>query len=304
MQPTRSPAQGETLTLGSPATGEVVITVDPTTSGAPFAAGTQTLRPGAEIPLQRHLDREMALFVHKGQGRATLESRHLVVLPGAMVSVPRGTWYGLRNTGTGDLRLVWIASSGAEALFRELARAGASPSAQFLQELTQRHGIEFRQAAVAEAPPSARPRRRGRRGGRRHRRGPDRSPVASSPSPPASPAPSVAPTAAPDAPSAPAGGGTQPRPRRHRRGGRRRGRAAPPASVPPSAQSASRPQPDAQRPRRDRRRRRVKEVFMSGRWIQVEGEGPVIAPGRQSGQRGERRLDDDEPPDRPLSVPL
>jgi hypothetical protein len=45
-------------------------------------------------------------------------------------------------------------------------------------------------------------------------------------------------------------------------------------------------------------------VYMGGRWVRVEGEGPVIAPGRPSQPRGSKRGGEDEPPASRLSVPL
>ena len=296
MSPLSGPVRGEILKLGAPASGEVVITVDPGQSGATFAAGTQTLLPRAEIPFHRHLDREEMLVIHKGQGRAILGEQTMVVVPGMTLHVPRGTWFTLRNTGTGALQFVWASSPGLEAFFRELSRLGASPSAQAFQELAQRHGIELRPAA--EAPRSEGRPRRGRRGGRRNRGGQGTLPSAASRPAPESSAPRPAPAAAPAVPSAP----TAPGVGRRRR--RRRGGTPAVAAAPPAAQRPSRPDTGGQRPLRGRHRRRVKEVYMGGRWIQVEGEGPVIAPGRGGPGRRSRKPNDDEPPSRPLSVPL
>lgn len=297
------------LKLGPPASGEVRITVDPGASGAAFAAGTQTLRPGAEIPLQRHLDRDVALFIHKGQGRASLNGQSLIVNPGAMWSVPRGTWYGLRNPGNGELQLAWVASPGMEAWFRDLSRAGAAPSAEALHELAQRHRVEFQQGT--ETPGPIEPHRRGRRGGRRHRAERPPAPLVSSGAPAPLPADGTE-TPAPGAgavPHAPHGPGR----RRRRRGGGTQ-RANPPAGahgqrpqagraqvVPPraSAPGSARPGAGRQQPARGRHHRRGKEVFMGGKWVRVEGEGPAIAPG----SRGHKPGDDDEPRVR-LSVQL
>jgi len=251
-----TPPQGEILKLGPPAAGEAIITVDPSRAGTSFAAGTQALVSRAEISVHRHLDRDEMLFVYKGQGRAILGEQTIIVVPGVTFHVPRGTWFSLRNTGTGALQFVWVSSPGLEAFFRDLSRLGTSPSAQAFQELAHRHGIELRQAAAptVAAPTPAGHRRRRRRGGRRHR-------------------------------------------------GERRAAPSAPRSAPSPAPQPSRPDAVAQRsPRRGRHRRKIKEVYMGGRWIQVEGEGPVIAPGR--GHPGRKRADDDEPHGPPLAVPL
>lgn len=314
MNPSHTPEKGEVLKLGPPASGEVIITVDPGSTGTAFTAGIRTLLPGAEYPVQKHLHRDTVLFVHKGQARATLNERVIVVVPGAMLYVPRGAWHGLRNTGTGTLQIAWAsAPPGLELFFRDLSRAGVSPSVQVLQELAQRHGIEFGQAAPPAGGVPAGRRHRGRRGGRRNRGGrvparsdssgstaiPSSAPMEpSSAMPPVAPVVSAAPSAASVAPTAVGA------PRGHRR---RRGRGARPRSTSPAApaQQSSRPAAGRQRPPRGRHRRRVREVYMGGRWIQVEGEGPVIAPGSdRSERRGPKPDGDDEPPAIRLSVPL
>ena len=286
--------QGESFKLGTPAPGEVIITVDPSRSGASFAAGTQTLISRAEIPVHRHLDRDEMLFVYKGQGRALLGEQAIIVVPGVTFHVPRGTWFGLRNTGTGALQFVWVSSPGLEAFFRDLSRLGASPSPQAVQELAQRHRIGFppapEPAAPASGPASAAHRRRRRRGGRRHHArggGPRAAAVPPGRRQQTGGTPAV-PTSAP--PGRPSPSPAQGAPRRPDAG-----RPKPPSS----ALGASERRP------RGRHRRKIKEVYMGGRFIQVEGEGPVIAPGRGGPQRrAPKRDDDDDSPSTPLSVPL
>lgn len=248
--------------------------MDPRKAGSAFAVGTQTLLPGAEVPSHRHLYQDEVLFIHKGQGRATVEGRGLTVVPGVMVYVPRQVWHSLRNNGTGVLHFTWtVAPPGIEEFFRELSKLGASPGADALQALGQRYGVEFGKGEAS----------------------------------------AVAPAAAGIAASSPKTG--HGRRRRHRRGrGVRAGQPAPaPAAPPPASSSAPsvRPAPSAQaaKPQRSRdqgqprrgRGRRVKEVYMGGRWVPVSGEGPVIAPGRERPKRGRG---DEGTPSGPLSVPL
>ena len=337
MKPLRGPKKGEVVKLGPPALGEVTITVDPSRDGTAFAAGTETLLPGAEIPVRKHLDQDLVLFVHRGQGRVVLNGQALVVVPGAMLHVPRGGWHGLRNTGTGTFQFVWVSSPpGLEAFFRDLSRVGtASPAA--LQELAHRHRVEFQSAtstpvsgdvsvSAGTPAPTGRPRRK-HRGGRRHHGGRRTAPAeASRPAPalpaapvkpsstaPIQPATSPAPSATPPTPSAPTAPG---RHRRRRRGGKGRrsvpsavshGRrepagGAPATSAPLTAQGPARPAGGSsrQRPPRGRSRRRAKEVYLGGRWVRIEGDEPVI----DLGQHGPKQRGDDEPPHGRLSVQL
>ena len=161
------PAEGETLKLGPPAAGDVIIKVDSRQEGAPFAAGTETLLPGVEIPSNRHLDRSEVLFIHKGQGRVTLDGQSMTVVPGTTIFVPKQSWWSLRNTGTGLLQFTWVSEPGGiEEFFRELSRAGTSADPAAVKAIAQRHGIEFGEAAAAPAPVHGRRHRRRRGGGR------------------------------------------------------------------------------------------------------------------------------------------
>jgi len=317
-----APGQGEVLKLGPPTPGEIIITVDPKRTGSSIAVGTETILPGAAIPVHRHLEQDEVLFVHKGQGRATLDGKAMTVVPGTMVYVPRTAWHGLRNTGTGALQITWTsAPPGIEEFFREISQLPASADAATVQAIAQRHGIEFhptgepaeKDAAGAGAGRRRRHRGHGRRGARGQRQ-PAPAPASRGASPPGLPAAPAQAHPAPPPPQPPSQG-----PRRHRRRRRRSGAPAaaqpvrttttppPPPSAPPPARtpgSPARRQPPGrggQRPRRGR----VKEVYIDGRWVQVTGEGPVIAPGkrRPGSGRGASHGDDDSPGG-PLSVSL
>ena len=282
--------EGEALTFGPQWPGQIRLLSDPAHANPAFAMGSWTLPPGAAIPLQRHPAWDQVWVVHKGQGRATVEQDAATVLPGSMVTIPRQSWYRMRNTGTGLLQGVWVASpAGLERSLRELAqRGGADPGA--FQQVAQQVGIELRFEPEAAAAPARAGggRRRHRRGGRAHAPPPISAPPQSAApeSPPVAATPPVAPPAGPPSPSG--------KRHRRRRRGRRGGGGRPPATgVAPSVAVAEKPsakpaapakpsQPSGRPPRRDHGRRRfgrVKEVYMGGRWVRVQGEGPVISTG-------------------------
>ncbi len=205
----------------------------------------QTLLPGALIPPNRHLRTHEVLFIHKGQGRMMVADRSFTVVPGVMVVVPPHTWQSLRNTGTGTLQIIWMATPpGIELFLREFARQGPALDAAALVQLGQQHGIEFR--AATEAPVKPPPRhRRHRRVRHRPFEGPQqRSPQPLSPKPP-QPSPPAPPTPKPE-------------------------------QRPPSS-TTSRPPRERARRVDHRRREHVKEVYMGGRWVKVSGDGPVIS---------------------------
>lgn len=269
MNSLRAPENGEVMKLGPPAAGEVIVTVDPSAAGTTFAAGTQTFLPGAQMPVHKHLDRDIVLLVYKGQGRVTLNERIINVVPGAMLHVPKGAWHGVRNTGTGAFQIAWVSSPGLEAFFRDLSHLGDAPSGLALQELAQRHRIEFRQPADASMP-AVRHRHQRRRG---------------RPRPPAAPSTPSSIAGAPAAP-APVASSTAgaPRPQRHKRGGGRPlgDRPRGPRSTPPPAA-------------RHRRFRRGTEVYMHGQWVRTEGDGPAIAGPKRPGRTAKPDGDEDAP---------
>ena len=315
------PSSGrETLRLGPPATGTIVVSVDAQRASSPFTAAVQTLFPGGELPVHRCRNWDEVWVVLKGQGRVTLgEGVSTMVVHGAVLSVPRQTWFGLRNTGNGPLQAVVVsAPAGADGFFRELAQLGQTPDPEAVQQIAGRYGVELRPAALTQA---AQPERGGRYRRRRGGRGRGTSQSASAqtqtapqpPLPPARAASVVQPVegtgAAVQRPASQDGG----RHRRRRRGGRGRGEGQKPGVTSPSAlpPQGQKPQPSKPQPsgsgrskKQDgyRRSRHVKEVYMGGKWVQVSGEGPVIA-SSDSGSKRHHQVDDDGPGG-PLSVPL
>ena len=298
--------QGEVLKLGGAASGEVTVIVDPRSANTPFVSGTRTLLRGETIPVQRHLRFDQVWFVHKGQGRAVVEAEAVTVVPGSVVSIPKGAWHGLRNTGTGVLQIMWTAAPpGLEAFYRELAQRGGVADPGGISEIAAHHGIEFRPDGGAAAPAVSAPRsgrRRRRRGGRGRGRAGDRQGAsrqaqapAEAPGAETTPQPSIP---APTASHLPPGPGQRQRHRRRRPAGS--------GQVPRSGSGSAPPAPKGRRPREGGRRRfgHVKEVYMGGRWIRVSGEGPVIAPGRERSRGPQEGVTKDDTPPGPLSVSL
>lgn len=258
--------------------------------------GLWTLPPRVASPRVRHLSHHHAWIVHKGQGHAVVDEGHATVLPGTVIAVPPQSWFSLRNTGTGLLQGIWVsAPGGLERFFRALAaRAGESKDdVAGFQALAQQCGMEVQPASdAASRPPGVGGgRRHRRRGGRGRRQTAAPSQPRQAPTPPVVEPPGQARGPSRGVATSPAvASSTGPSPRgdgkRHRRRRGRRGHGGRPSvtsgSTPATAPSASAP-PAQATPRgpRDRRRRfgRVKEVYMGGRWVRVQGEGPVISTG-------------------------
>lgn len=325
------PGEGETLSLGAPFPSRIVVFTDGAQSQGAFSAGLQTLQPGVELAAVRHTARQITWFIHKGQGRAVLDGRTTTVVPGMVITVPGGVWHALRNTGTGLLQVLWIsAPAGLEAWWRQIGTHQGPMDAAALHEAAARHGVELagRSAApidtsftdprrvgppsdlpgglgsvgveaVAPVPHSSPARAPGTgRGRRRHRRsrrnkppaqqvggGPVEPRAADTPAQlPQGPGPSAAPHEVPASPARPSAQG-----RTFTRRPLRPGASGGPPRIPRKPRDFPRPQS----------RGPVKEIYMSGRWVRVEHEGPVIAPGRSYPPRRRRPT----PPARPAPSP-
>ena len=67
------------------------------------------LRPGQEIPCQRHQLRSGLWFVSQGQAQIHVDrDAPMLVGPGEHAWIPAGQWYHWHNTGPDDLRIVEI----------------------------------------------------------------------------------------------------------------------------------------------------------------------------------------------------
>jgi len=282
-----SSSSGEVFKLSPPVSGEVLLTVPADRAGGAFSVGLETLEVGRELYAQRLLKWDKVLVTVRGQGTVRMDGAGAtqMLLPGAIVYVPRQTWYRLHNTGTGMLKLAWVvAPGGIEAYYRELGQVADLSDLDAVQQIAKRHGVEL---SAGELPlgqgQAPRRRRRSRRRGRGRT-----SPADSSSRSTLAHVPSASEPGAQEPSGAPAG------PAKGQRGRRRRGGRRSQASKTPQTGATAKPstghvpaapkQARTQRPARPdrgrgrgRRSRFTKEVYMGGHWVKVEGEGPVIA---------------------------
>jgi quercetin dioxygenase-like cupin family protein len=128
----------------------VRIKLGPRGARGPFGMITQEVSPGTTIPVHLHEKEDELIFIQSGEGEATLGEQVVKLAAGSTLFVPRGTWHGGRNTGTGVLN--WIAiytPSGFEGYFREIGRRtpDESPRATTADEREARdreYGIRYR----------------------------------------------------------------------------------------------------------------------------------------------------------------
>ena len=119
---------------GRVAAAAMIIKVDQKNGGSPdFFMATEDIAPGDAIAPHLHPEYDEILFVHRGQGLATLGTRQMAVTEGATIYVPPNTRVSLKNTGTEKLSIVFIFPRPAtvSAYYRELTVAEGQPAVPF-----------------------------------------------------------------------------------------------------------------------------------------------------------------------------
>ena len=101
----RRPLPSNVTGLGSP----FIIKVDRRNGGSSdFFMGYEDIPPGRAIARHYHPHVDEILFVHRGNGVATLGSRETKVTEGATIYIPPNTRVSLKNTGTEPLTIVFL----------------------------------------------------------------------------------------------------------------------------------------------------------------------------------------------------
>ncbi len=102
----RRPRPGSGTAMAAPA---MIIKVDGHNGGSSdFFVGYEEIAPGDSIPAHSHPGYDEVLFVHQGNGLATLGSQQRVVTMGATIYIPPKTRVSLKNTGTQTLSVFFV----------------------------------------------------------------------------------------------------------------------------------------------------------------------------------------------------
>ena len=97
---------GRSASMAAPS---MIIKVDPQNGGSPnFFVGYEEIAPGGAIPAHSHPDYDEVLFVHEGEGLATLGSRERRVTSGATLYIPPQTRVSVKNTGKRSLKVFFV----------------------------------------------------------------------------------------------------------------------------------------------------------------------------------------------------
>ncbi|MEP6831744.1 MAG: cupin domain-containing protein [Gemmatimonas sp.] len=137
--------EGERRVRRNVGKGPFILKVDRQNGGSPdLVMGYEDLAPGAEIQPHTHLVADEILFVHRGNGVATLGQRSSPVSAGATIYIPRNVQISLRDTGTEPLGVAFIFSKpGFEELMRDNSVREGQPvtpmSPEEREQLRKRH---------------------------------------------------------------------------------------------------------------------------------------------------------------------
>ncbi|HYG20846.1 MAG TPA: cupin domain-containing protein [Ohtaekwangia sp.] len=89
---------------------------------------TEDIVPGRKIHIHKHLHNDEIVFIQHGTGTFTLDEKTIPVKTGTVVSVPRGVWHGLENSGTENIRMLFMYTpAGFEEYFVENGTVVGSP---------------------------------------------------------------------------------------------------------------------------------------------------------------------------------
>ena len=137
--------EGERRVRRNPGKGPFILKVDRQNGGSPdLVMGYEDLAPGVDIQAHRHLVADEILFIHRGNGVATLGGRESRVSAGATIYIPRNVQISVRNTGNEPLGIAFIFSKpGFEELMRENSVVEGQPvtpmSAEERDRIRARH---------------------------------------------------------------------------------------------------------------------------------------------------------------------
>lgn len=118
------PDEGESLWQPLPSKGYITNKINPYTSPYDnFSVGIQVLEPGAHIRRHGHERSHELLFCFRGSGTAEVDGKTYELREESVVLIGRGLQHKVVNTGTEQMRLLWVISPpGLEDWFRALGR--------------------------------------------------------------------------------------------------------------------------------------------------------------------------------------
>ena len=118
------PGRGRSFWQPLPSVGYIVNKLTPyNTPYDNFSMGFQVLEPGAHVRRHGHERQHEVLFCYEGEGLAEVGEQRYALQPETMILIGRGVQHKVKNTGTAQLRMLWLISpAGLEDWFRAIGR--------------------------------------------------------------------------------------------------------------------------------------------------------------------------------------
>lgn len=146
-----APDEGKTFWQPEPTGGYATVKLTPDITGFDrYSVGFQVFEPGVIVKRHAHKVNHELIFVFEGHGQITLEDEILQLEPGSIAFVGPQTFHHLENTGSEQLKTLWVFSPpGLEHWFESIGRQrieGESKPAPFhrpqnAKELRDKIGI-------------------------------------------------------------------------------------------------------------------------------------------------------------------
>ena len=110
---------------------------------------TEKILPKNGIAIHKHLHEDEMFFIQKGSGIFILDEKEISISAGSTAFVPKGTWHGLKNTGT-DLLIFTFGYSpaGFEDFFRQIGTLKGIPfkakTADEIKSIAEKYGMVYK----------------------------------------------------------------------------------------------------------------------------------------------------------------
>lgn len=119
-----TPDEGEAHWQPLPSTGYIIAKITPYNSPYDnFSTGIQVLEPGTHVRQHAHERAHELLFIYRGTGYAELDGERHGLEEGTMILVGRAVQHVIHNTGSTQMKLLWMISPpGLEDWFRAIGR--------------------------------------------------------------------------------------------------------------------------------------------------------------------------------------
>ncbi|WP_109354021.1 cupin domain-containing protein [Sphingorhabdus sp. EL138] len=118
------PDHGKSFWQPKPTGGYATVKLTPGITGFDrYSVGFQVFEPGVNVKRHAHNENHELIFVFEGNGQVTIEGESYPLEPGSLALVGPKTFHHLENTGTRQLKTMWVFSPpGLEHWFEAIGR--------------------------------------------------------------------------------------------------------------------------------------------------------------------------------------